>query len=49
MSKLIGILIFIGGIITAPFWVICLIIIVLNAPKDLCEKVDEYDKVRYEL
>ena len=36
MKKLLNILIFIGGIITVPFWVLCLIVIVLNS----CENIN---------
>lgn len=29
MKKVLNVLIFIGGIITAPFWALCLIVIIL--------------------
>jgi len=41
-DKILNILIFIGGIITAPIWVILLIIILFSIPKDYYEKYDEY-------
>ncbi len=30
MKKLIDIFIFLGGVVTTPFWVFCLILILLN-------------------
>ena len=41
MKKVLNVLIFIGGIIAAPFWVICLIIIVMFYSCDILPKPEE--------
>lgn len=42
MNKLKDVLIVIGVILTLPFWIICIIIILFSIPKDLYSKIDEH-------
>lgn len=42
MKKIKDILIAIGVIVTLPFWIICVFIILFSIPKDYYEKYDEY-------
>lgn len=41
-DKMINVLIFIGAILTAPIWVVFLIIILFSMPNDFYKKYDEH-------